>query len=159
MKILVQEKDFDIGAEIKELRARAQNVGAIVSFTGLVREIHQHNERVADIKELFLEHYPGMTEKALADIAEQAGSRWALLGSTIIHRVGTLHPADQIVLVLTASEHRGEAFAAAEFIMDYLKTRAPFWKREAGNGSRHWVSYRQTDIERAERWQEKGPTD
>jgi len=136
MRISVQREDFDAGAEMRAL-SRDPKVGAIASFVGVVREVA-----------MTLEHYPGMTEKALRKIVAEAGSRWQVLECTVIHRVGELKPTDQIVLVAVASSHRGDAFAACEFIMDYLKTRAPFWKKEAAG----WVEARAADDEAAERW-------
>jgi molybdopterin synthase catalytic subunit len=136
MKVSVQAQDFDAGAEIRALQ-RDPKVGAVASFVGVVREVA-----------MTLEHYPGMTEKALRGIVEQARSRWKLLDCTVIHRFGELKPTDQIVLVVVASAHRGDAFAACEFIMDYLKTQAPFWKKEAAG----WVEARAADDQAAERW-------
>jgi len=136
MRIAVQPHDFDAGAEIRAL-SRDPKVGAVASFIGVVREVG-----------MTLEHYPGMTEKALEKIVAQAGSRWQVLDCSVIHRVGELKPTDQIVLVAVASAHRGEAFAACEFIMDYLKTQAPFWKKEAAG----WVEARAADDQAAERW-------
>ena len=138
MKISVQAQDFDAGAEIRAL-SRDPKVGAVASFVGVVREVG-----------MTLEHYPGMTEKALATIVEEARGRWQVLDCTVIHRYGPLQPTDQIVLVVVASPHRGDAFAACEFIMDYLKTRAPFWKKEAAG----WVEARASDDQAAERWQD-----
>ena len=150
--IAVQEQDFDIGEEARYLSSIGTNVGAICTFSGLVREFQQD---AGDnlVEELFLEHYPGMTEKSLADIVEQAFQRWPLSGCRVIHRVGALRPGDQIVFVGTASEHRLAAFQAAEFIMDYLKTRAPFWKRQSGSGGSQWVEHRESDEQAAARWQ------
>jgi len=136
MKVLVQTQDFDAGAEMRAL-SRDPKVGAVASFVGVVREVG-----------MTLEHYPGMTEKALAKIVEEARSRWQVTECTVIHRYGELAPTDQIVLVVVASAHRGDAFAACEFIMDYLKTQAPFWKKEAAG----WVEARSSDDEAAERW-------
>jgi molybdopterin synthase catalytic subunit len=136
MKIRVQREDFDAGAEMRAL-SRDPKVGAVASFVGVVREVG-----------MTLEHYPGMTEKALAGIVEQAKGRWQVLECTVIHRVGPLAPTDQIVLVAVASAHRGDAFSACEFIMDYLKTRAPFWKKEAAG----WVEARASDDKAAARW-------
>jgi molybdopterin synthase catalytic subunit len=136
MRILVQREDFDAGAEIRAL-SRDPAVGAVASFVGVVREVA-----------MTLEHYPGMTEKALREIAEEAQVRWKVTGCTVIHRYGALGPTDQIVLVAVASAHRGDAFAACEFIMDYLKTRAPFWKKEATG----WVEARPSDDQAAGRW-------
>ncbi len=149
--IRVQHEDFDIGAESEALTANRTDIGAVVSFTGLVRELTGS----AAISSMELEHYPGMTERELAAIEAQAHARWPLQASLIIHRVGLLRPGDRIVLVLTASAHRGAAFAAAEFLMDYLKTRAPFWKREDGPGGARWVDARESDGKAAERWAEK----
>jgi len=136
MKIVVQAQDFDAGAEMRALQRDAK-VGAVASFVGVVREVP-----------MMLEHYPGMTERALHKIVEEARARWQVLDCTVIHRIGALKPTDQIVLVAVASAHRGEAFAACEFIMDYLKTQAPFWKKEAAG----WVEARASDDEAAERW-------
>lgn len=134
MTIRVQEADFDVGAELAALRAGDTRIGALASFIGLVRDV-SHGTGVS---EMTLEHYPGMTENALAAIVDEAKSRWDLYGALVIHRVGRLQPCDQIVLVAVTSAHRGDAFAACEFIMDYLKTRAPFWKREATADGAHW---------------------
>ena len=136
MKVSVQSVDFDAGAEIRAL-SRDPKVGAVASFVGVVREVG-----------MTLEHYPGMTEKALHRIVEQAQGRWQVMDCTVIHRFGKLEPTDPIVLVAVASAHRGDAFAACEFIMDYLKTQAPFWKKEAAG----WVEARATDDRAAERW-------
>lgn len=133
----VQTEDFDINAEIAALTKGRSDIGAVVSFTGLVRDVT-----------LTLEHYAGMTERELAKLEADANARWELQGVTIIHRIGTLRPADNIVLVVTASKHRKDAFEAAEFLMDYLKTRAPFWKREG----EHWVEAKDSDDQAAERW-------
>jgi molybdopterin synthase catalytic subunit len=126
MLVRVQTGDFDIGAEVLKLRRGNPKIGAIACFVGLVRDINENSAVV----ELTLEHYPAMTERALVDIVEQAKRRWDILDAVVVHRVGTLKPTDQIVLVIVASAHRGGAFSACEFIMDYLKTRAPFWKKE-----------------------------
>jgi molybdopterin synthase catalytic subunit len=150
--VAVQTGDFDIGAEAGLLRDLGTNVGAVCTFSGMVREFQQDcgDERV---DELFLEHYPGMTEKCLQEIVDQAFDRWPLLGCRVVHRVGALSPGDQIVFVGTASEHRHAAFESAEFIMDYLKTRAPFWKRQTAGDSAAWVEHRESDDQAAERWQ------
>jgi molybdopterin synthase catalytic subunit len=146
--IRVQTGDFDIASELAIIRTNA-SVGAVASFIGLVRDVNDGS----GVSTLTLEHYPLMTEKALSGIVREAESRWRILGSTVIHRVGELKPTDQIVLVLVASAHRGEAFAACEFIMDYLKTKAPFWKKEqTPNGSR-WVEARDSDDAAVGRWQ------
>ena len=146
VSISVQMQDFDAGQEIEALGAEGENVGAVASFVGLVR-----GEGDA-IKSMRLEHYPGMTEKALEEIAASALQRWSLLGIRIIHRIGHLRPGDRIVLVVVSSKHRGDAFAACEFIMDYLKTRAPFWKKEASPEGERWVEARDSDDDFAARW-------
>lgn len=149
MTVKVQEADFDLGAELAALRAGDARVGALASFLGLVRDINDGTS----VSEMTLEHYPGMTEKALEAIVAEAKGRWDLYDVLVIHRVGPLKPCDQIVLVAVTSAHRGEAFAACEFVMDYLKTRAPFWKREATPQGAHWVDARETDDSAAARWQ------
>ena len=149
MTVRVQEADFDLGAELAALRANDPRVGALASFLGLVRDINDGTS----VSEMTLEHYPGMTEKALEAIVAEAKERWDLYDVLVIHRVGPLKPCDQIVLVGVTSAHRGEAFAACEFVMDYLKTRAPFWKREATPEGAHWVDARETDDSAAARWQ------
>jgi len=149
MTVRVQEADFDLGAEIAALRAADARVGALASFLGLVRDINDG----ASVAEMTLEHYPGMTEKALKEIVAEAKDRWDIYDALVIHRVGPLKPCDQIVLVAVTSAHRGEAFAACEFIMDYLKTRAPFWKREATPQGARWVDARDDDDSAAARWQ------
>ena len=148
MSVRVQEADFDLNAELAALRASDARIGAVVSFVGLVRDINDG----AGVSEMTLEHYPGMTEKALEAIEAEARARWDIYGTLVIHRVGPLKPCDQIVLVAVTSAHRGEAFAACEFIMDYLKTRAPFWKRETTPEGARWVDARETDDSAAERW-------
>jgi len=151
--IRVQQDDFDAGAEISAIRETlAGKSGALVSFTGLMRDTNE-GERVTGMQ---LEHYPGMTEKALADIERQARDRWQLDEVLIIHRVGALRPADQIVLVVTAAAHRRDAFAACEFIMDYLKTGAPLWKKETTASGERWVEARPEDGRARGRWQESG---
>lgn len=149
MTVRVQEADFDLGAELLALRAADARVGALASFLGLVRDMNDG----ASVAEMTLEHYPGMTEKALEAIVAEAKGRWDIYDALVIHRVGPLKPCDQIVLVAVTSAHRGEAFAACEFIMDYLKTRAPFWKREATPEGARWVDARDADDSAAERWQ------
>jgi len=146
--VRVQEADFDVGAELTALRAGDARVGALASFVGLVRD----DNHGVGVSEMTLEHYPGMTEKALTAIVDEAKTRWDIYGALVIHRVGPLRPCDQIVLVAVTSAHRGEAFAACEFIMDYLKTRAPFWKREATPDGARWVDARDSDDTAAERW-------
>ncbi|BCL77168.1 molybdopterin converting factor subunit 2 [Jeongeupia sp. HS-3] len=147
--IRVGEADFDLGAEYAGLIAAEADSGAVVAFVGRVRDLNLDTQ----VTVLELEHYPGMTEKALTRIAEQAAARWALTAVTVIHRVGKLHPAEQIVLVLTASTHRHAAYDANAYIMDYLKTEAPFWKREFDGDSAHWVDARESDTEAMQRWQ------
>ena len=152
MTVRLQSADFDVSAEIAALRRNNPKVGAVASFVGVVRDVNDGGT----VAEMTLEHYPGMTEKAIEEIIGQARSRWNVLNALVIHRVGQLKPLDQIVLVVVAGEHRGEAFAACEFIMDYLKTRAPFWKKEqTGKGAR-WVEAREADDIAAERWRFKG---
>jgi len=147
--ICIQEQDFNQQVEYERLRQKT-SVGAIVTFTGLVRDINQGEA----VNELALEHYPGMTEKSLQSIIEQAKQRWRIIDYTVVHRVGQLKVSDQIVFVGVASEHRGEAFAACEFIMDYLKTAAPFWKKETmENGETQWVDARETDQTALKKWQ------
>ncbi len=150
MAVRVQGEDFDIGAEVGRLIAGRTDIGAVVTFTGVVRDQNDG----AGIAGMTLEHYPGMTEKELARVEAEACSRWPLQASLIVHRVGTLRPGDNIVLVVTASAHRQAAFDAAAFLMDYLKTRAPFWKKElSADGSEHWVEARTSDDTAAERWE------
>lgn len=146
--ISVQTEDFDLGAEVRLLRQENPAIGAVVAFVGLVRDLND-GDRVAAMT---LEHYPGMTEKALQQIVADASQRWQLLGTRVIHRVGPLRPTDQIVLVAVASAHRGDAFAACEFIMDFLKTRAPFWKKESTENGERWVDARESDESAADRW-------
>ena len=152
MSVSVQQADFDIGAEIDALLAGRTDVGAVATFTGLVRDVNDGS----GVHAMTLEHYPGMTEAALEDIVAQAKGRWDSLAVRVIHRVGTLQPADRIVLVIVAGSHRGEAFAACEFIMDYLKTQAPFWKREDTPEGSRWVEARESDDSAAERWKQRG---
>jgi molybdopterin synthase catalytic subunit len=146
--IRVQEQDFDVGAEIAFLRKDRSDIGAIAAFIGLVRDHAGGRE----ITSMTLEHYPGMTEKELARIEAEARERWPLLDCLIVHRVGRLSPGDNIVLVITLSAHRHAAFEAAQFLMDYLKTTAPFWKSEESGEERHWVDARDADDAAAERW-------
>jgi len=143
VKISVQREDFDLGLEVKSI-TRNKSIGAVASFVGLVREVA-----------MTLEHYPGMTENSIRQIAEEAASRWQVMDCTVIHRYGELQPNDQIVLVAVASAHRADAFAACQFIMDYLKTRAPFWKKEHTADGERWVEARTSDDQAAERWQVK----
>jgi molybdopterin synthase catalytic subunit len=148
MSVSVQEADFDVGAEIAALTAGDARVGAVASFVGLVRDVNDGS----GVSEMTLEHYPGMTEKALQEIVVEAQSRWDIYAVRVIHRVGRLLPTDRIVFVAVSSAHRGEAFAACEFIMDYLKTRAPFWKREVTPDGARWVDAREGDDHSAARW-------
>jgi molybdopterin synthase catalytic subunit len=147
-RVRVQAEDFDTGRELESLTKGRVDVGAVASFVGLVRDA---NDGTA-VSSMTLEHYPGMTEKALEDICAQAMARWDLIDTLVVHRVGALQPGDRIVLVGVSSAHRGEAFAACEFIMDYLKTRAPFWKREQTPQGARWVEARTTDDDAADRW-------
>ena len=146
--IRIQENDFDLSAEIAALRKGDPRVGAVVSFLGTVRDMNDGSQ----VKGMTLEHYPGMTEKALQEILDQAKARWDIYQTLVIHRVGPLLPEDQIVLVAVTSAHRGEAFAACEFIMDYLKTAAPFWKKENTPEGARWVDARVTDEAAMSRW-------
>lgn len=149
--VSVQEADFDVGAEIAALSAGRSDVGAVASFVGLVRADKVAGEGSA-VSAMTLEHYPGMTEKSLEAIVAEAGNRWQLMGTRVIHRFGRLEPGERIVFVGVASSHRGDAFAACEFIMDYLKTRAPFWKKEDTPEGGRWVDARETDDSAAARW-------
>lgn len=150
MSVSVQYSDFRVQEEYQCVVDEAGDAGAVVLFTGLVREFHQSGS--SQVQTLTLEHYPGMTEKALIDIEAQAHKRWPLLASRIVHRVGCLAAQDQIVLVVAASAHRGEAFAAAEFMMDYLKSRAPFWKKQASGDRSEWIESRDSDADALRRW-------
>lgn len=151
-RILIQTEDFDVGAEYDRLR-RCGGSGAIVTFTGLVRDFNRDQDvDAAPVESLSLQHYPGMTERLLADIVEEARRRWPIQEVTVIHRVGDLAPGDQIVLVAVSAAHRQEAFAAAEFLMDYLKTRATFWKRVGAPGQQQWVDMHAVDQVAASRW-------
>ncbi len=140
MKVCVQREDFDLTTEVRRISGEGK-VGAIASFVGLVRDVP-----------MTLEHYAGMTEREIGKIVEEAARRWPVMDATVIHRFGELQPTDQIVLVAIASAHRGDAFAACEFIMDYLKTRAPFWKKEHRAEGARWVEARASDDEAADRW-------
>ena len=148
MIIRIQTEDFDVTALNRELLAGRSDVGAIASFIGLVRDLEGDS-----LQQMTLEHYPGMTESALQGIAERAQQRWQLVDLGIIHRVGELEPADQIVLVTVLSAHRGDAFAACEFIMDYLKTEAPFWKKEVSDRASKWVDSRDSDELARKKWE------
>ena len=149
MPVRVQTADFDVGAEIRGLRGDDPRVGAVASFVGIVRDVNDGDA----VSRLFLEHYPGMTERELEKICAEARARWDILDTLVVHRVGEMAPTDQIVLVVVTGGHRGEAFAACEVIMDYLKTRAPFWKREDTPAGQRWVDARAADDDAAARWQ------
>jgi molybdopterin synthase catalytic subunit len=148
MTVRVQTEDFDLSTEIANLRRHTPKVGAVVTFVGTVRDLNE-GEQVAEME---LEHYPGMTEKALEEIVAQARARWELFDALVIHRVGPLKPLEQIVLVAVTSAHRGEAFDACEFIIDYLKTQAPLWKKEQTPSGARWVDARVTDDEALQKW-------
>ena len=162
MSVSVQREAFDVGREIAALTAGKHEIGGVASFVGLVREINAAGGSVAGaaspVSAMTLEHYPGMTEHALEEIVKEARSRWDLMAVRVIHRFGRLLPGEAIVLVIVAGAHRGEAFAACEFIMDYLKTRAPFWKKEEsanGTESARWVDVRDCDESAARRWKKQ----
>lgn len=146
--IKIQQEDFDVGAQLLAMRQHSRQTGAIASFVGIVRDLNEGDQ----ISLLELEHYPGMTERCIADIVNQACERWRLLRVNVIHRVGKLAPTDQIVWVAVSSMHRGDAFQACEFIMDYLKTQAPFWKKELTAHGPRWVEQRGSDLDAAKRW-------
>jgi molybdopterin synthase catalytic subunit len=148
MTVRIQTVDFDAGAEIAALRGADPKVGAVASFIGVCRDANDGDA----VSTMTLEHYPGMTEKALEKIVSEAKSRWKVMDVLVVHRVGELKPTDQIVLVAVTGAHRGEAFAACEFIMDYLKTRAPFWKKEQTSSGARWVEARTSDDAAASRW-------
>lgn len=148
MTVRVQPEDFDVGVEIARLRQGRADIGAVAAFIGLVRDVNEG----ADVSAMTLEHYPGMTEKALAAIVDQAKARWDIYDALVIHRIGHLCASDQIVLVAVSGAHRGEAFAACEFIMDYLKTEAPFWKKEQTAQGERWVEARSSDDDARARW-------
>jgi len=148
--IRVQHEDFDAGAEITRMRLARPDTGAVAAFIGQVRDLNEG----AEISGMTLEHYPGMTEKALEAIVDQARQRWNIFDALVIHRIGALKPLDQIVLVVVSGAHRGEAFSACEFIMDYLKTEAPFWKKERTETGDRWVDARSSDDTAKQRWTE-----
>jgi len=148
MLVKIQTEDFDVNSELKKLRGNRQDIGAIVNFIGLVRDLNDGDA----VSTLTLEHYPGMTEKALEKIALEAKKRWNVMEILVIHRIGTLKPTEQIVLVAVAGAHRGEAFKACEFMMDYLKTSAPFWKKEQTPTGERWVEAKETDDAARKRW-------
>lgn len=148
MTVRVQVEDFDAGAEVQALRLARPDIGAVVSFIGQVRDINDGSS----VSAMHLEHYPGMTEKSLEAITQQAKLRWDIVEVLVIHRVGDLNPSDQIVMVAVSSAHRKEAFMACEFVMDYLKTEAPFWKKEQTTAGARWVDAKATDDAAKERW-------
>ncbi len=147
-EVRIQTEDFDLSREMAQLRAGNAKVGAIVSFVGTVRDLNEG----ASVAEMELEHYPGMTEQSIQAIIDQARERWPVYGALVIHRVGPLKPMDQIVLVAVTSPHRGEAFSACEFIIDYLKTEAPFWKKEQTPQGARWVDARTSDDDALRKW-------
>jgi molybdopterin synthase catalytic subunit len=147
-EVRIQEEDFDLSREVAQLRAGNAKVGAIVTFVGTVRDLNEG----AVVAEMELEHYPGMTEQSIQAIIDQARQRWPIYGALVIHRVGPLKPKDQIVLVAVTSPHRGEAFSACEFIIDYLKTEAPFWKKEQTPEGGRWVDARNSDDQALRKW-------
>jgi molybdopterin synthase catalytic subunit len=147
--IRIQNNDFDLAQEYQLLRGLSATVGGVVTFSGLVRDF----ERESSIESLSLQHYPGMTENLLQEIIDQANARWNLIGITIIHRIGRLLPTDQIVFVGVASEHRGEGFTAAQFLMDYLKAKATFWKQVSQDGKQFWVDSKSSDADAAASWE------
>ena len=148
MSVRIQTEDFDPGAEIAAVHADNPAVGAVAAFVGLVRDVNEQR----GVSRMALEHYPGMTERAIEAIVEEARGRWRIDDVRVVHRVGPLAPTDRIVLVAVASAHRGDAFAACEFVMDFLKTRAPIWKKESTPAGEHWVEARASDDEAASRW-------
>ena len=150
MVVRVQTEDFDVGVEVNAMRLSHPNIGAVVSFVGQVRDLNDGDH----VATMTLEHYPGMTEKSLSGIVEQAVARWSIADALIVHRVGKLKPLDQIVLVLVASAHRKDAFAACEFMMDFLKTEAPFWKKEQTPNGERWVEAKDSDDQAKNRWQQ-----
>lgn len=147
IEIFVQEATFDAGAQLNAFSNENSQVGAIISFTGLVRDTPQ-----GDLDRMVIEHYPGMTERALQAIADEAATRWELSAALIIHRYGDLHVGEQIMMVATASRHRNAGFEAAEFLMDYLKSRAPFWKKEFTKSGAEWVEAKEADEAALDRW-------
>jgi molybdopterin synthase catalytic subunit len=147
-EVRIQAEDFDLSTEVAQLRAGHPKVGGVVTFVGTVRDLNEG----ATVSAMELEHYPGMTEQSISDIIDQAKQRWPIMGALVIHRVGPLKPLDQIVLVAVTAAHRGEAFAACEFIIDYLKTEAPFWKKEQTPEGARWVDARVSDDAALNKW-------
>jgi molybdopterin synthase catalytic subunit len=156
IKVSVQIEPFDVTQEQTQLTSTDATIGAVASFVGLVRDTNTVGESdMTDVATLTLEHYPGMTEQVLTDLANEALKRWSLNGVTIIHRIGELKPTDPIVLVMTSSKHRGDAFDSCQYVMDRLKTDAPFWKKEVlPDGSSRWVDSRECDTKAAQRWEQ-----
>jgi molybdopterin synthase catalytic subunit len=149
-RVSIQTQDFDLSDEVARLRAQDKRVGAVCSFVGLVRD--RNAGAKASVQSMELEHYPGMTEKSIEAMIDEAHKRFDIFGARVVHRVGLLQPLDQIVLVAVTSAHRGESFKACEFLMDYLKTQAPFWKKEATPDGAHWVDARVSDDDALARW-------
>ena len=149
-RVVIQEHGFDVGEVVERLRTSDPGVGAVAAFVGVCRDVNDG----ATVDAMTLEHYPGMTEKAIEAIVDEARGRWPLRGCEVVHRVGPLRPTEPIVLVAVASAHRGDAFAACEFVMDYLKTRAPFWKKETTGEQARWVDARGSDDQAAARWKD-----
>ena len=157
IRVQVQQAAFDLNEEMARLCAGDAGIGAVASFVGLVRDINRVGRQASAVSSMTLEHYPGMTEKALERIAEKAARRWQLQAVTVIHRVGELYPTDPIVLVICASPHRHDAFDACQYVMDKLKTEAPFWKKETlPDGKQRWVDSRESDSRAASRWEDDG---
>ena len=161
MTVRVQEQDFDLGIELNQLRLASSTMGAVVCFVGLVRDMNTYNNGNTETEQassmqsssMTLEHYPGMTEKSLATIVQNAKKRWQIIDALIIHRVGVLQATEQIVLVAVTAAHRADAFAACEFMMDYLKTEAPFWKKEQTEQGAYWIEAKDSDNRALDKWQ------
>ena len=151
IRVKIQQEDFDLNAETRSLADASSAVGGVNTFLGIVRDVNDND----DVSSLFLEHYPGMTEKQIKVIIKEACDRWDVIAATVIHRIGELHPGDQIVYVGVASSHRGDAFDACEYIIDYLKTRATFWKKEKTTDGERWLETRQSDFDAAQLWNKK----
>jgi molybdopterin synthase catalytic subunit len=149
-RIVIQEQRFDVSEVVDRLRLADPGTGAIATFVGICRDVNEGSP----VQAMWLEHYPGMTEKAIGDIVAQARSRWSVRACEVVHRVGRLEPTEPIVLVAVAASHRGDAFAACEFVMDFLKTRAPFWKKESTGDGPRWVGARDSDDAAAARWKD-----
>ena len=152
-RVFIQTQDFDLGQEVSALRANDARVGAVCTFVGTVRDRNKSNaDGTGPVMSMELEHYPGMTEKAIEDMIDEAHRRFDIFAARVIHRIGVLQPTDQIVLVAVTSAHRGESFKACEFLMDYLKTQAPFWKKEQTAAGARWVDARVSDDEALAKW-------